>query len=207
MPDQREIEIKFPLSDPKKTRQSLLQVGASSEGRHFEDNIRLDNRDRTLSSRRLVLRLRRIVFEDQAQQCFMTVKLPDEPDSHHAFSIRREIETQVSDSDATLAALAVLGYEPYWRYEKRRETFVWRDLKAEIDELPFGWFLELEGSPQEIVHLAAQLGFDMKEGLTLSYAAIFENVKRALGLSVSDLTFDSFGGIPVELRHYSGGSV
>lgn len=207
MPDQSEIEIKFPVSDPNAIRQLLLRVGAGSQGRHFENNIRLDNPDRMLSSRKLVLRIRQIVFDDRPRQSYLTVKLPGETDSQYSLSVRREIETQVSDGDAMLAALAVLGYEPYWRYEKRRETYLWQGLKAELDELPFGWFLELEGAPHEIVELASRLGLDMKDGLTLSYAAIFENVKSALGLLVTDLTFDSFAGISVEPRHYSGGSV
>ncbi len=47
MPDYQEIEIKFALDDPAAVRSRLLQLGAASQGRHFENNLRLDDADRT----------------------------------------------------------------------------------------------------------------------------------------------------------------
>ena len=203
MSEHREIEIKFPLENPQAMREALLQQGALLQGRHIELNIRLDDLQRSLTARRIVLRLRRVEEEGEITH-ILTVKTPV-ADPDRSFSVRREIEVTVSDGEAMLAALSVLGYVPYWRYEKRRETFRLGPVEAVIDEMPFGWFLELEGPKDEIRELAARLGLDLSEGMTLSYAQIFENVRRALNLGETDLTFEAFPDVRLTPEIYRGG--
>lgn len=202
MPDHREIEVKFVLTDPAAVRAALQQLGAAFCGAHYELNIRLDDDARSLTANRRVLRLRRIESERGVTEV-LTVKMPQE-DADPSFSIRREIELEVSDGAALLAALEVLGYQPYWRYEKHRETFRWGAVEAVIDHLPYGWFMELEGPEEGIRELAGQLGLRLEDGLALSYAAIFDNVTRALGLEAADLTFEAFADIVVPPAAYRG---
>lgn len=202
MPDWQEIEIKFVVDDPAAIRAALERQGAISQGVREELNIRLDDPSRSLSARDMILRLRRITSAQGAEH-ILTVKAPlsgGDP----AFSVRREVEVTVSDAEAALAALAMLGYAPFWRYEKRRETFLWGTVEAALDEMPYGWFLELEGPPQDIRELAIRLGLHLEEGLTFSYAAIFENVRRALALDIHDLTFEAFAGVVVPPEAYRG---
>lgn len=195
MPDQQEIETKFVLGNPEEIRARLMELGASSHGRHTESNIRLDDNARSLSSNNLVLRLRTTQMNGETKH-LLTLKVPvDHPDQ--TFRVRREIETYCSDRDAMLSTLEVLGYTPFWRYEKRREIFSWAGVEAVIDELPYGWFLELEGQQANIRSLAGQLGLKIEDGLALSYAEIFFNVRLALGLDITDLTFEAFEGIHV----------
>ncbi len=203
MPDQQETEIKFVLRDPDSTRKTLIGLGAMVRGRHTEINIRLDNPARGLTERGIVLRLRRLENAEGKVTHLLTVKTPAGGD-HIGFSVRREIELEVSDGSAMLAALEVLGYSPYWRYEKRREVFLIEPVEAVIDEMPYGWFLELEGPPSEIRVLAGKLGFNMTDGLTLSYAQIFDNVRRSLQLDITDLTFEAFKDIAVDPQAYWG---
>jgi adenylate cyclase class IV len=59
MTDHNEIEVKFYLTDPQAMRASVLRLGAASQGRHFETNIRFDDAPRSLNARGVVLRLRR----------------------------------------------------------------------------------------------------------------------------------------------------
>jgi adenylate cyclase class 2 len=195
MPEHLEIEIKFVLSSPAAVRAALLKLGAVPSGRHAELNVRLDDARRSLSSRDSVLRLRRSVSE-AGTEYLLTVKTP-EPVGESPFAVRREIEFAVSDGDALLAALEVLGYLPYWRYEKRRETYAHGAVTAVIDEMPFGWFMEIEGPQHDIALLAAELGLDLADGLALSYSEIFDRVCQALGLDPVDLTFEAFSGITV----------
>jgi adenylate cyclase class 2 len=199
MPDQQETEIKFIVPEPDALRESLVRLGAAAEGRHFEDNIRLDDPQNSLRARKFVLRLRRIERGGQVEHR-LTVKTPGTSDD--VFKTRREIELAVSDGPAMLAALSVLGYEPTFRYEKRREVFTLNGVEADLDEMPFGWFLELEGAAEGIRALAAKLQLDLGEGLSLSYAQIFENVRTSMKLAMPDLTFATFEGITVNPRHY-----
>jgi adenylate cyclase class 2 len=202
MPDQHEIETKFVLGNPEEIRARLMELGAVSHGRHMESNIRLDDNTRSLSSNNLVLRLRTIQTNGETKH-LLTLKVPtNHPDQ--IFRVRREIETYCSDREAMLSALAVLGYTPFWRYEKRREVFSWEGVEVVIDELPYGWFLELEGQPAAIRSLADQLGLKIEDGLALSYAEIFFNVRSALGLDLDDLTFNAFKGIHVPPDSFRG---
>ncbi|MBN1429859.1 MAG: class IV adenylate cyclase [Anaerolineae bacterium] len=198
MAEYQEIEIKFVLGDPVAMREHLLLLGAISRGRCFEDNLRLDNTGRKLTKKHIVLRLRQSKSPG-ALATYLTVKTPA-ASSDPSLSFRNEIELEISDGPAMLAALEVLGYKPYWRYEKRRETFVLGDVEAVIDELPFGWFLEIEGSPEGIRVLAAKLGLDTADGITSSYARIFKHVCHALKIDPGNLTFDAFKDITVDIR-------
>jgi adenylate cyclase class 2 len=203
MPDQQEVEIKFVLQAPDVIREKLVGLGAIPHGRHTELNIRLDDSTHSLTGHGIVLRLRRLETADGKVNHLLTVKTPGAGDNVD-FSVRREIELEVSDGTAMLSALEVLGYSPYWCYEKRREVFSIGSVEAVIDEMPYGWFLELEGPPSDIRVLAGELGFDMADGLTLSYAQIFDNVRRALQLDITDLTFEAFKGISVDPQAYRG---
>lgn len=200
MPDRLETELKFSVQDPSALRAALRRLGAQAEGRHEEENIRLDDRQHSLTARKIVLRLRRLSRDGEAPRHLLTVKisagLKDE------FKTRREIELAVSDGPAMLAALAVLGYEPYWRYEKRREVYILGEVEADLDEVPCGWFLELEGPADGIKRMAHSLGLELADGLTLSYAEIFENVRAGMKLDVTDLPFEAFRGITVDPRFY-----
>ncbi len=200
MPDHREIEVKFPLTNPEGMRQALLALGAVSQGRHYELNIRLDDVGRSLSLHERVLRVRQI---DTAQGRRQTLTLK-EPRSGAGEKVRiqREIEVGIDDADALLAVLDVLGYRPYWRYEKRREIFAWRTVQAMLDEMPYGWFLEIEGSMEGIRALASSLDLKLEEAIPYGYGRIHQHVCQALGLGEIDLTFAAFAGIQVRREHY-----
>ena len=91
---------------------------------------------------------------------------------------------------ADLAALEALfehlGYRPFLRYEKVRET--WRVDAALVclDELPFGRFLEIEGAAGTIPALAGQLGLSMEQALSQTYHALYQEHLRACGLPPAD---------------------
>lgn len=202
MADSEEVEVKFVVADAESLRKAISAAGGEFKGRHIEDNIRFDDAEAGLTKRGMVLRLR-VVTTGNTIHYVLTVKSPvrhtDDDLSH-----RREVETEVSDGPALTTALGLLGYEKVWRYEKRRETYHLGKVVLDIDEVPFGWFLELEGSPDEIRRLATRLGLDMQDGLTLSYAQIFANLKRAYGLVMRDLTFEAFKGITVDPADFRG---
>ncbi|HMJ25898.1 MAG TPA: class IV adenylate cyclase, partial [Pyrinomonadaceae bacterium] len=73
--------------------------------------------------------------------------------SKAAIKHQREEETEVADADVMAAILRSLEFRPALVYEKRRTR--WQLGKAEIavDELPFGLFMEIEGSEKEIARV------------------------------------------------------
>ncbi len=190
-----EIEIKFHLENPGATRAAIIDLGAISLGRAFETNHILDNRGLALFQNRSLLRLR------QADRAWLTFKSPPSaPDSE--FKIQRELEVQISDFTTTRKILEALGFTTVRVYEKWRETFKLEDTHFCMDELPYGEFLEIEGTEKNIPALSERLGFAWEKRSILNYHELFELVKAELLLPFKDITFSNFEGISVDMRAF-----
>ena len=61
----------------------------------------------------------------------------------------------MADPVALATILDALAYSPTLVYEKRRATWRLGATEVVIDELPFGWFVEIEG-PEEAINAAEQ---------------------------------------------------
>lgn len=138
-----EIEKKFRLS--KKQRAEVLhrlpKIGAKRKGEEFEENTLYAGAG--LDVGRSVLRLRRI-----GKRGVLTFK--ERFPSRSDIKQQREDETRVADPDAMELILDALGFTPALVYEKRRETWTLGKAEIVIDELPFGLFMEIEGSELDI---------------------------------------------------------
>ena len=138
-----EIEKKYRLSEKQRIalERRLPELGAKLEGEEFEENFLYDGAE--LKGRNCVLRLRRV-----AGRAILTYKerLP----GASAIKRQREEETPVQDAAAMHAILEALGYRPSVVYEKKRQTWRWGAVEVVLDELPFGLFMEIEGSEEEI---------------------------------------------------------
>ena len=191
-----EIEIKFYLENPEAARKAILNLGATSSGRLFETNHILDDPEQTLFKKNSLLRLR------QDTRALLTYKSPAPvPDSR--FKINREFEAQVEDFTTMQQILEKIGFRTVRIYEKWRETFELRDTHLCLDTLPYGNFLEIEGSKKEAINLSKKLGFIWSRRSVLNYQELFELVKADLDLTFSDITFSNFEGISVDMLKLS----
>jgi adenylate cyclase class 2 len=86
---------------------------------------------------------------------------------------REEIEVVVADPAAAEAILACLGFRGVFRYQKYRESYVWKDVEIVVDETPIGTFLEIEGTPAAIHAASAALDRRPEEFITASYSGLF----------------------------------
>jgi adenylate cyclase class 2 len=145
-----EIEKKYRLT--KKQREAVLRrlpkIGAKRKGEEFEVNTLYAGEN--LDMGRAVLRLRRI-----GKRGILTYKerFPTRSTIKH----QREDETRVDDPEAMELILAALGFRAALVYEKRRETWTLQKTEIVIDELPFGLFMEIEGTEQSIRDLESKL--------------------------------------------------
>jgi adenylate cyclase class 2 len=148
-----EIEKKYRLTKRQRddVLQRLAQVGAKARGEEFEENTIY--RGEALKGENSVLRLRRA-----GKTARLTYK--ERFPSPSAIKHQREDETVVSDPEAMDAILDGLGFRRALVYEKRRQ--IWRLGKTEvvIDELPFGLFMEIEGSEDDIKATERKLGIN-----------------------------------------------
>ncbi|MFN2147721.1 MAG: class IV adenylate cyclase [Anaerolineales bacterium] len=182
-----EIEAKFQLPTHYSIRRRIIESGGHPlTGRFLERNTRLDTPDGRLAADQILLRLR------QGQQDTLTVKK-----GTATYEARYEYEIEIDDYPTTLELLGVLGYQKTVVYEKYREVFNLRDLSLMLDEVPFGFFIEIEGPDLETIqHLAEELGLEWSRRVRRSYVAIFERLRNELGFEFEDATFSNFALIP-----------
>ncbi|HEX8633825.1 MAG TPA: class IV adenylate cyclase [Pyrinomonadaceae bacterium] len=147
-----EIEKKYRVSvaEAESLRGRLRAAGAEARGEEFEENTLYAGAALERGNR--VLRLRRV----RGGRAVFTFK---ESLAAGAGGVkrRREDETEVADPEALAAILDALGYTPAVIYEKRRETWRVAGVEVVIDELPFGRFVEIEGTEESILEAERQL--------------------------------------------------
>ena len=193
--DNLEIEVKYFLEDIETIRERLIQSGADSNGRNFERNICFDNENDGLFLSDSLLRLRK---DDRATLTYKAI--PDVGDPE--FKVLKELEVEVSDFETMLNILCALGFHQSQSYEKYRETFTIGDAKLCLDQMPFGNFLEIEGGKDEIRNLAQQIGMQWSRRIIGNYRFLFDIIKQRLLLSFSDITFDNFSTVKMDIETF-----
>ena len=189
--DPKEREIKLYLKELAVIDDRLRVCGAElTRTRLLERNLRLDTAEHSLEKDGRLLRIRqddrvRITYKENAQ-------LED------GVITRTELEFIADDFAISKRLLEALGYQVVVIYEKYRREYQLGDVKVMLDELPFGDFIEIEASSTALIDGAVQmLGLDRSKGIGTNYLGLFVTVKKTLGLSFRDLTFDNFAGLSV----------
>ncbi|MGB8252226.1 MAG: class IV adenylate cyclase [Anaerolineaceae bacterium] len=184
-----EIEVKFYLTDPEGFVSRLTAAGAVLKtARIYERDLRFDDVKRSLKAADQVLRLRMDKHATLTYKGYGVLK--------SGTSARPEFEVRVSDFDTTQKILEALGYHPYLIYEKFRTTYDLMLCEVVLDEMPYGWFCEIEGnSPKMIKQVAESLELRWNARIVESYTMLFQYCKEKLALDFNDLTFTNFKDI------------
>ncbi|MBC7899230.1 MAG: class IV adenylate cyclase [Saprospiraceae bacterium] len=155
----------------------LGELGAVFASEVFEENFL--HRGAVLDERGAVLRLRKV-----GDVTLLTYKerLRNDSDIKH----RIEHETIVADVDAMECIIQCLGYKLSVIYEKHRKTWHFGDVEVVLDELPFGLYMEIEGTIDEITEAEKLLEIHDLEPeprgyprLTVKYGKLVGDVSEA----------------------------
>jgi adenylate cyclase class 2 len=195
--EQFEIEVKFYLADIENMRQRILALGAESKGRVFEHNVRYEDESRSLIRKKSLLRLRRDT------KTILTFKSCPAVASTE-FKIFNELEVEVSDFETTNQILQELGLHPEQIYEKWRETLILNQIWFCLDTMPYGTFLEIEGSENDIRAYADRLGLSWHKRILLNYLEIFEIIRQKRSFKFTDLTFKNFESVRLDMAAFLG---
>ena len=190
-----EIEVKFLLTDIRYLRTKILDLGARSQGRFLEQNLRFEDINNTLKDRKCLLRLR------NDQKSTLTFKSPPTEGSREV-KILKELEVEVSDFEGMRRILESTGFHCEQVYEKWRETLTIQDVHFCLDTMPYGNFLEIEGDEKQIKQYSRRLGLQWDRRILANYLEIFDIIKKELDLKFTDVTFDNFKNIEVDLEPY-----
>ncbi len=184
-----EIEAKFPVSGLTGLDLTLQDLGARLLApRYLERNWQFDTPEGELSRSGRVLRVREggggsMTYKEKTGQRLT----------------RREIEFNISSSAKAAELLEALGYRVILVYEKYRQVYSLDNVEVMLDEVPLGSFVEIEGPGETAIMRAAdRLGLAREAGIDLSYMAIFEQLRRAAGLEIPNLTFSDFEGYELD---------
>jgi len=179
-----EREVKLPYPNPGNARAAILRAGAVPwHARRLQRDQLLDRETDPLRDRRCTLRLR--VDGDHA---FVTFKGTPQPGT---MKVREELETSIGDGFVVLQVCERLGFHVWFRYEKYREEFTRGDLVIALDESPIGTFVELEGSQEDILRMANDLGRPPADFVADSYHALFQKHRQAHGSTAQHMVFDT----------------
>src|SRR5688572_393842 len=148
-----EIEKKYRLTKEQRGAviSRLEEISDSSAGEEFEENTLYSGG--VLEARPCALRLRRV-----GEKALLTYK--ERQPSESPVKRQREEETEVADAGALAAILDAIGFKPAVVYEKRRATWQVGLAEVVVDELPFGLFMEIEGSEEEIARVESLLAIE-----------------------------------------------
>lgn len=193
--DHIEIEVKFHLKDETDMQRRLLELGTTQGPKAFESNTRFDDRQATLQNSGCLLRLRRdstnrLTFKRKPANADREVK------------VFHELEVEIDDFDTMAAMLDAIGFQSVQVYEKWRQTFSLPDAEICIDTMPYGVFLEIEGSKQRIKDIAAHLELSWEKRILSNYLSIFEIIRKDAQLPFTDVTFDNFALHPTTIEPY-----
>ena len=149
-----EIEKKY-RTDKKRLVEltaKLGELGAEFAYETFEENYL--HRGGLLDVVGAVLRLRKT---DKRTILTYKEKVASATDFKHQI----EFETEVSDVNAAENIIEKLGYKLSVVYEKHRKAWRLGGVEVVLDELPFGYFMEIEGEIDDI--LAAEKLLDIED--------------------------------------------
>jgi adenylate cyclase class 2 len=178
-----EVEVKVPVEDLAALADKARGLGLEQVGsRHFEANVLYDFPDRSLSIAGCLLRVR-----ETHAGALLTFK--GKVVEHPQLKVRPEHETLCESGDALKVILESIGLRAFFRYEKYREEYRGMGVLLCLDEMPFGRFVELEGDSQAIHDVAAALALSEETFVKRSYADLYGEHCRKLGIPFGDIVF------------------
>ncbi len=158
----------------------LSEVGAAFAYEVFEENYL--HRGGLLDGRSATLRLRRTDFRTTLTY---KEKVPNESE----FKQQIEFETDVSNVDATESIIEKLGYKLSVIYEKHRKAWKFNNVEVVLDELPFGYYMEIEGEMDDILEVEKTLGADKFEIEPRGYPRLSAKYGKANEAGVTEARF------------------
>lgn len=178
----KEVEVKFKIQNKEEIRKKLINIGGETKGEFFQRGIPLDTPNGDLHRKGIFLRVR------SGGVNTLTVKKKFKEDNSR-YKERDEFEVEVSSIEKTIIILENLGFKKLRVIEKYREEFKFPNVTVVLDRLPFGNYMEIEGTEEEIEKMIVLLGFTNSQRITQTYWALNQKYWKEKGLDAEDIVF------------------
>ncbi len=157
----------------------------------FEENYL--HRGGVLDERGAVLRLRKT-----GDKTMLTYKEKVNDEEASEFKHKIEFETPVGDVAATENIIEKLGYKLSLVYEKHRKAWHLGEVEVVLDELPFGCYMEIEGSIEDILEVEKRLGADKLEPEQRGYPRLTVKYGKQVN-GVMESRFEKTNGVQTDV--------
>lgn len=181
----REIEVRFLNIDKEKLVNILKSLSAVDKGESvLSEIIFYDQNLEWLKENRFV-RLRTI--GSSSSLTYKQNKLQTIDSAH-------EIEFSISDSQLATSFLENIGLRAYRHQEKRRHTFILKDITIDIDTWPrIPTYVEFEGtSESQLKSFIKSIGYDWSDAVFDDARMILEKRYKIPMGTMKYITFDKF---------------
>lgn len=183
MPIETEKKYRLSREQANEFAGRLATAGGEFLYERFEENLLY--RGGILDERSAVLRIRKT-----AGAAFLAYK--ENAGFDDGVKKRIEFETEIGDAAAVQQIVGRLGLRLSIVYEKRRKAWHFVGCEVVLDELPFGYFMEIEGSEADILAAERALGIEDVPVESGTYPSLTMNHGKDVG-GVIEARFDCSG--------------
>lgn len=177
-----EKEIKLPIQNIDIFLDILNSIDAKFLGKTFQRTVRMDQDDLSLEKEKKFLRVRSGVKN------VITLKIKKKKENKNVFE-RTEIETEIKDPEKMAMILFELGFTKEFIMEKYRAEWSYNNTIISFDEMPFGFYIEIEGKEENIYQTVNHLNLDVNKKIIATYWDIFESYKKEKGIKGDNIVF------------------
>ncbi len=169
-----EIEKKYRLTKEQydQVEADLEELKAEFTGEDFEENLLFGND--YLKEIGGLIRIRKTQDKD-------TLTFKQFVSGSGGMKKHIEYESVVDSPDEVAKMVEALAFELRMVYEKRRKTWKFRKVEVVLDELPFGLFMEIEGTNMAIAEAEMFLGGDEFEAEEKTYPYLTKELGKQNG--------------------------
>jgi adenylate cyclase class 2 len=175
---ENEIKISLSKEDLVELVKTLKELKAEKEFCVQQITNRFDTANQSLESRGVFLRTR------TGEINTLTLKRKISGGDNNIKS-REEIEIDLNSKEEVYTLnkiINILGFEKLLIMEKYRMQWSFNDCKIAIDELPFGFYVEIEGEKDNLFKVSDILKLNRSDSLTSTYWDIFRGYKEKNGI-------------------------
>lgn len=181
----KEIEVKIPLAAHEYVELSQTIVGPLI----LERTYGYFRKDFSNVQEGVFPRIKEMRDEKGYEKTLFTVKVKTTNNKDYFEREETEVRLPSQFLNSLRAIIGYLGYPKEIIFEKYRKEMTKGGMTLSLDKLPFGYFLELEGEPEEIEASIANLHLDRKPRITSSYLALWGDHRRKHALKGENCLF------------------
>lgn len=120
----------------------------------------------------------------------VTVKRKNKTDNDYFNREETEISFEINKLNQLRELFNALGFTKEIIFEKKRKLIKEKEVEIAFDILPFGYFIEIEGLPEDIEKYVTKMNLTNKKRITKAYLALWDDYKNKHKLEEQDCIFN-----------------